>query len=173
MAELHCKALFDGSGLQMSVADRKELGMYPALAMCTPLEQHVIVNRVLQNVSQQLESLEALSGMQSFFLVVNPNDHDDNGFLGGTTFGREFWRGHRGCGAAGAELFKAKCIRSTQSLCSPHPGAVLHPTLQPVPLVPGTSSRKKGPARELKTELYGAVRDALRCVPRKSMYLLR
>ena len=41
-------------------------------------------------MSQELESLETLAGVQSFFLVVNPHDPDDQGFLGGTVVGREF-----------------------------------------------------------------------------------
>ena len=115
------------------------------------------VHQVLQSVSQELESLEKLTGAQSFFLVVNPYDQEDQGFLGGTVVGREFWRGYRGCGAPGAEAFKAHCVRTIpQFAIATTLGTTAHTT------VPSATSRKKGPARELKTELYARIRNALR-----------
>ncbi|TBU48852.1 hypothetical protein BD309DRAFT_986978 [Dichomitus squalens] len=142
MAELHCKFLFDVSSPQaVGTKDREEL-----------------VHRVLKSVSQELESLETLTGAQSFFVIVNPHDQDDQGFLGGTVVGREFWRGHRGCGAPGAEAFKTQCLRVVPQLTT----AAFGPTTRRT--VSNANSRKKGPARELKTELYAGVRDALRAV---------
>ena len=129
-----------------------------------------LVGRTLQNLSQQLESLEALLGLQSFFLVVNPRRSDDKGFLGGTIAGREFWRGHRGCGQAGADIFKAQCRRSRQNPYTPYPPTVLPPLTQSAPLAT-SPPRKKGPARELKAELYGAIRDALRSVEMLRIHL--
>ena len=113
---------------------------------------------VLENVSQEFESLETLAGVQSFFLVVNPHDPDDQGFLGGTVVGREFWRGHRGCGAPGAEAFKAQCTRvATQRSTTVHVQTI-------PPTVQNPASRKVPPARELKNELYAGIRHALRLV---------
>ena len=120
-------------------------------------------DHVLQNVSQQLESLETLAGLQSFFLVVDPSDTEHEGFLGGTVKGREFWRGHRGCGVAGAQSFKAQCVRSQAQ------AAQLPTMLAPAPspsiaqIIPYSDApQKKVQAREVKTELYGSMRDALR-----------
>ena len=109
-------------------------------------------------MSQELESLETLAGIQSFFLVVNPHDPDDQGFLGGTIVGREFWRGHRGCGAPGAEAFKIQCMRAT----TPLPNTVSSYTIPPA--VQNTTSRKTSSAREIKNELYAGLRHALRSV---------
>ncbi|KAH9850376.1 hypothetical protein C2E23DRAFT_836259 [Lenzites betulinus] len=148
MAELHSKYLFGSSGLASPQTDGKEL-----------------TRRVLLDVSRNLESLETLAGLQSFFLVVDPSAQEDNGFLGGTIAGREFWRGHRGCGSAGAQMFKAQCTRSahmSQRPTYPQPVAI-DPMLlpRPAPTSPPTVEAK-GSARELKTELYAAMRDALR-----------
>ncbi len=120
---------------------------------------------MLGNVSQELESLETLAGIQSFFLVVNPHDLDDPGFLGGTVVGREFWRGHRGCGAPGAEAFKAQCMR----VATQRPHIVSAPTIPPI--VQNTASRKTVPAREVKNELYAGIRHALRSVPLRPEYI--
>ena len=109
-------------------------------------------------MSQELESLETLAGVQSFFLVVNPHDPDDQGFLGGTVVGREFWRGHRGCGAHGAEAFKAQCTRVATQRSTTVPVQTIPPTVQ------NPASRKVPPARELKNELYAGIRHALRLV---------
>ncbi|KAI1797120.1 hypothetical protein LXA43DRAFT_1138024 [Ganoderma leucocontextum] len=141
MAELHCKFLFGGAISQPPVDDHKER-----------------IRRVLENVSQELQSLETLAGIQSFFLVVNPHDPDDQGFLGGTIVGREFWRGHRGCGAPGAEAFKAQSMRVIPQLPSTISAHTVPTTVQ------STASRKKGPAREVKNELYAGIRNALRAV---------
>ncbi|KAH9945182.1 uncharacterized protein BXZ73DRAFT_73369 [Epithele typhae] len=144
MAEVHCRSLFGGAGSQNLSDDRRQ-----------------IVSQALQTISQQLESLEALVGLQSFFLAVRPSDPDDAGFLGGTNIGREFWRGHRGCGAPGAELFKTQCARaqnlnmsSVLTAVAPLPTVSVHPATNP--------TRKKQPAHEVKTQLYGAFRDKLR-----------
>ncbi|KAI0787666.1 hypothetical protein C8Q74DRAFT_1253160 [Fomes fomentarius] len=148
MAELHCRSLFVGATTQHA---------------SSTLERKQLIDRVLRIVSQQLESLENVAGLQSFFLVVNPNDLRDEGFLGGTITGREFWRGHRGCGAAGVEAFKARCVRSQvnaprQVMTAGSSHLPPTPQLHPYSDVP----RKKSQAREVKAELYGAMRDALR-----------
>ncbi|RPD74796.1 hypothetical protein L226DRAFT_571079 [Lentinus tigrinus ALCF2SS1-7] len=144
MAELHSRSLFDDAVESSSAAaDRKEL-----------------IGRVLRAISQELESLDTLAGLQSFFLVVNPNDPADEGFLGGTIKGREFWRGHRGCGVAGAQAFKAQCTRVQSQLATPTTISAPLPTT--LPLSTSVLSRKRPQAREVKSELYGAMRDALR-----------
>ncbi|KAI0833482.1 hypothetical protein BC628DRAFT_1507326 [Trametes gibbosa] len=145
MAELHSKYLFGSSELASSQTDSKEL-----------------TRRVLLDVSLKLESLEALAGLQSFFLAVDPYVQEDDGFLGGTIAGREFWRGHRGCGSAGAQMFKAQCARSAQASQRIYSQPVV---TDPILVSTATSlpaSGAKGSARELKTELYAAMRDALR-----------
>ncbi|KAG5352885.1 hypothetical protein C0989_012275 [Termitomyces sp. Mn162] len=107
-----------------------------------------------------LESLFKIAGIQSFILAVDPVNHSDGGFLGGTVVGREFWRGMRNGGDAGAKAFKAHCFRDLES----HPPPVPHED-QPLsssnaaPIPP-----KLPPARSLKTELYDGVRRALRTV---------
>lgn len=116
------------------------------------------VNVVLRHTSQTLETLQEVAGLQSFFLVVNPRDATDEGFLGGTTMGREFWRGHRGCGAAGARAFQAQCMRSAHgSMRNPAVG-----TSTDAPAVINIASQKKGPASSLKAEVYASIRNAIR-----------
>ncbi|KAI0635935.1 hypothetical protein C8Q77DRAFT_1270176 [Trametes polyzona] len=145
IAELHSKYLFESASDGIPTTNKKEL-----------------TRRILLNVSQHLESLETLAGLQSFFLVVDPNDPVDEGFLGGTVLGREFWRGHRGCGSAGAQMFKAQCARSAHARQRSHaPPTAIDPALLPAPASPAPAGTK-GPARELKTELYAAMRSALR-----------
>ncbi|KAG5634924.1 hypothetical protein H0H81_000314 [Sphagnurus paluster] len=103
-----------------------------------------------------LESLYELTGVQSFILAVDASNPSDMGFLGGTIAGREFWRGLRSGGDAGAKAFKNHCLRELE---------LSRPTL-PIAFEDGPSSRassaKAGPARSLKTDLYDGVRKALR-----------
>ena len=94
--------------------------------------------------------------VQSFVLAVDPFDPSDDGFLGGTTTGREFWRGLRGGGAPGALAFKEQCRRSYV----PQMSAARTPPVS----APTVSKSKKTPASLLKTEVYAAVRAALRFV---------
>ncbi|KAI0649105.1 hypothetical protein C8Q79DRAFT_948831 [Trametes meyenii] len=143
VAELHSKCLFENA-ISVPSSSKKEL-----------------VPRILMAVSQQLESLETLVGLQSFFLVVDPTNQDDDGFLGGSVQGREFWRGHRGCGAAGAQAFKARCARAAPALHTHHTSAAVDAVFQQSSIQPPATGTK-GSARELKGELYAAMRDALR-----------
>ncbi|KAH9838478.1 uncharacterized protein C8Q71DRAFT_751459 [Rhodofomes roseus] len=112
------------------------------------------VSSILMATSQTLESLEDIAGLQSFFLVVNPSDPSDEGFLGGTVMGREFWRCHRGCGAAGAKLFQEQCMKAKEAKSG-------ELALPDIPLV-NAPPKKKGPASSLKSEVYSRVRDAIR-----------
>ena len=115
------------------------------------------VRSVLYDASRILESLCEVSGIQSFLLAVDPDNPSDGGFLGGSVLGREFWRGLRGGGEAGAKSFKAHCVRELE----PHLASVSSQE-------EGSSSRamsvpvKQAPAKSLKTDLYENVRKALR-----------
>jgi hypothetical protein len=122
-----------------------------------PYYSFSIVRSVLCDVSRILESLYEVSGIQSFLLAVDPNNPSDDGFLGGTVVGREFWRGLRGGGEAGAKAFRSHCLRELES--NPPPA---------FPNTEGPSSRsssasvKQAPAKSLKNDLYEHVRTALR-----------
>ncbi|OBZ72193.1 hypothetical protein A0H81_07963 [Grifola frondosa] len=140
VAELHCKYLFDQDFEQPSGSE--------------PQQQ---IREILRYTSERLESLETIAGLQSFFLVVNPRNSADEGFLGGTLLGREFWRGRRGCGVPGAEAFKAQCAKAS-GFYAGHGSSMdvaLDSDRQPAQ-VP-----RKG-ARSLKADLYAGVRNAIR-----------
>ena len=102
-----------------------------------------------------LESLQLTAGVQSFVLAVNPNDAEDEGFLGGSSLGREFWRSLRGGGTAGAKALKSLAISTLQN-STPSPQAALHGT--------GVPSRQRETAHSLKSEVYARVRTLLRDV---------
>lgn len=112
------------------------------------------VRNVLLSTSRVLESLQATSGVQSFILAINPNDAEDEGFLGGSSLGREFWRSLRGGGTAGVKALKSLAISTLQDSSSP--SVTLHGT--------GLPSRQKETAHSLKSEVYARVRTLLRHV---------
>lgn len=122
-----------------------------------------IVRPVLLEVSQTLESLHRLTGVHSFFLAVNPGDDSEQGFLGGTTVGRDFWRRLRGGGDAGANNFKTHCLKAgPDAKCTYTPPVAPQ---APLPVVAGPStSQKSSPAHALKNELYNVIRSRLRSV---------
>lgn len=128
------------------------------------------VTRILRSISRALESLLSIGGLESFFLAVDPYDPTDEGFLGGTLLGREFWRGHRGCGAAGARAFQTHCQKSIAGQLPLPQEVPAYPIAVPptshihVPVVQPTNAVKKSPASTLKTEVYASVRNALRSV---------
>ncbi|KAA1467527.1 hypothetical protein DENSPDRAFT_832607 [Dentipellis sp. KUC8613] len=134
VAERHCQYLFDAS---------------------TPsaTSRHERIHSVLVATSRSLESLHATTGIHSFFVVVDPDKPDDDGFLGGTLLGREFWRGLRAGGASGARAFHAQAVQAAQGTTSGS-GAT------PIPAVSATPS--KLPSHQLKAEVYAGVRAALR-----------
>ena len=103
-----------------------------------------------------LETLAATLSVQSFVLAIDPFDPSDDGFLGGTNTGREFWRGLRGGGDPGALAFKEHCRRNYDPQTST--------TRTPPVSAPALSKSKKTPASLLKSEVYAAVRAALRFV---------
>jgi hypothetical protein len=121
---------------------------------------------VLCDTSHTLESLHSLSGTHSFVLTVDPTDAADEGFLGGTVLGREFWRGLRGGGDAGANNFRSHCLKKAER-------ATITTTTQTNNLSSGetslsgaalTAASKRSPASSLKADVYANVRDALRYV---------
>jgi hypothetical protein len=109
------------------------------------------VRNVLLSASQMLESLQVTAGVQSFVLAINPNDAEDEGFLGGSPLGREFWRSLRGGGVAGAKALKSLAISSLQN-STPSSHAA------------GIPSRQRETAHSLKSEVYARVRTLLRDV---------
>lgn len=132
-------------------------------------------------ISHLLESLERVAGLQSFFLVVNPYNSSDEGFLGGTTTGRDFWQGHRGCSTAGAQAFRLFAAHSAASgSTAPEPsvsgepvatGSVTSNSGVASPVhhnVEVANARQKphgkSPAITLKTEVYSKMRAAIRSV---------
>ncbi|KAH9481383.1 hypothetical protein JR316_0005908 [Psilocybe cubensis] len=111
------------------------------------------VRSILCDASHILESLSAVSNTQSFLLAINPSDPSDQGFLGGSVVGREFWRGLRGGGVQGAKAFKVYCANLiSQAEASQNPSNA------------GKSERNVStpPAKSIKSELYESVRNALR-----------
>ena len=121
-----------------------------------PYGSFTAVRSVLCNASRILESLYEVSGVQSFLLAVDPYNPSDGGFLGGSVMGREFWRGLRGGGEAGAKAFKSHCLRESNP---PHAFLRIEKSSSCSNPVPA----KQGPAKSLKNDLYEHVRTALRC----------
>ncbi|KAH9935262.1 hypothetical protein B0H21DRAFT_759281 [Amylocystis lapponica] len=145
VAEWHCRSLFN-------------LPQTTDQVNATPTEQ---IYNALRSTSETLESLYQIARLHSFFLVVNPQDPADDGFLGGTVLGREFWRGYRGCGVAGAKAFKALCVKTTEELAQSGQ-ATPGPQAASSSQGDGISTQKRGPASSLKAEVYSTVRNAVR-----------
>ena len=114
----------------------------------------VLVRDVLRDTSRILESLCEVAGVQSFILAVDPSDTSDNGFLGGSVVGRQFWRGLRGGGEGGARALKAYSINHLQRQSASRQSVHIPRASSPPP--------KGGVARSLKNQLYESVRNALR-----------
>ncbi|KAJ6531817.1 hypothetical protein B0H19DRAFT_1188711 [Mycena capillaripes] len=124
--------------------------------LASPQDRVARVNSVLSDASRILESLCDASGVQSFLLAVDPSNPAGSGFLGGSVLGREYWRGHRGGGDAGAKAFKLHCFKSgAQTAVSSNAEASSSKIASP-------AMPKVAPSRSLKTDLYEAVRKALR-----------
>lgn len=165
IGEWHCKSLFGPTTPDTDLKGKNK----------------EIAAEVLKSISSQLELLQSILGMESFYLAVNPYDPADDGFLGGTLLGREFWRGHRGCGAPGARAFQLFCQKAGQALATPvlppppnasTPHSPLAPSVPPSPypqastsaqpISAGNASAKKGPAGTVRAEVYVTVRNAIR-----------
>jgi len=118
-------------------------------ASADPNDKRNMVQNILKSTSQTLETLFSVASIPSFFLAIDPNDINDEGFLGGTVTGREFWRGLRGGGSAGAKSFKTHCLRSLPA-ASPTSSEISLP-------VPA-----RMPAGAIKAEVYSNARNSLR-----------
>lgn len=112
----------------------------------------LLVSTTLQTVSEHLESLRNIAGRHSFLLVVDPANDSDDGFLGGTILGREFWRGLRGGGTAGARAFKDRCRAEIVQINDRNPNSLANPD----------SASRRTPALAMKYNLYTDMRAALR-----------
>ncbi|KAL0573685.1 hypothetical protein V5O48_008256 [Marasmius crinis-equi] len=123
---------------------------------------------ILVEVSRVLELLYHIWGMQSFILAVDPQYPANESFLGGSTAGRDFWRGLRSGGENGAVSFKQQCIKQMDD-------SSRRERLSPVVEAPGscaplqssstvTSKSSQLSAREVKSELYDRTRRSLRAV---------
>ncbi|KAI5119441.1 hypothetical protein M0805_008380 [Coniferiporia weirii] len=113
------------------------------------------VNGITQTVSALLESLLEVSGHHSLVLVVDPADSEDDGFLGGSVTGREYWRGLRNGGSTGARNFKEYCRKSLDSGLSSQ-------YTRRTETAAGAS--RQTPAVTLKNNLYVEMRSRLRAV---------
>ena len=113
----------------------------------------------MRDISAALESLEVVAGLHSFYLIVDPSSSADDGFLGGTVLGREFWRGHRGCGAPGAQAFKLFCQKSALHHSHASPSSS---HFQQEVKAAGVQLSKKSTASAVKSEVYATVRNAVR-----------
>ncbi|KAF7312243.1 hypothetical protein MIND_00237300 [Mycena indigotica] len=112
----------------------------------TSQDRAVQIKTILSDTSRMLESLGSTVGVESFVLAVDPSDDSQPSFLGGTTVGKEYWRGLRGGGDAGAKAFKSHCVKTQSHNPSSAAAAKSNPTN----------------ARTVKSDLYEAVRKALR-----------
>ncbi|KAJ7274373.1 hypothetical protein B0H12DRAFT_1088364 [Mycena haematopus] len=142
VAEWHFKYLFQQQSTETSGS---------------PQDRKARVSSVLSDASRILESLCDASGVQSFLLAVDPSDATGSGFLGGSLLGREFWRGIRGGGDAGAKAFKLHCFKSGARTPTPSNAEAFSSKTPPPPAVSQVTS-----SRTLKADLYNGVRKALR-----------
>ncbi|KAK0480022.1 hypothetical protein IW261DRAFT_1336202 [Armillaria novae-zelandiae] len=137
-AEWHSKYLFQtrtSASLNTSNVSREDRLAY--------------VKGILCDVSRLLETLQEISGVESFVLAVDPPEPGVEGFLGGSLLGREFWRNLRGGGDSGARAFRLHCTKRQTSVAQGSSSST----------DPETSQK---PALSLKTELYEKMRNALR-----------
>ncbi len=114
---------------------------------------------MLIDTSKALESLADLTGVQSFLLAVDPHSPHDMGFLGGSLVGREYYRGLRGGGTAGAGFFKAYAQKRVPSTSQEEVDSQVV-TAQSNPVAPPVVRS----ARQTKVDLYEIIRSQLRYV---------
>ncbi|KAH9960846.1 hypothetical protein BC827DRAFT_366960 [Russula dissimulans] len=119
----------------------------------TAPNRHQNIRNILLSTSRMLESLHAAAGVQSFVLAINPNDTEDEGFLGGSPLGREFWRSLRGGGTAGVKALKSLAISTLRDSS---------PSSHVAPRGTGIPSRQRETAHTLKSDVYARVRALLR-----------
>lgn len=114
-------------------------------------ERLAYTKKILCDISGLLETLQEMSGVESFVLAVDPPEPGE-GFLGGSLLGREFWRNLRGGGDSGARAFRLHCTKRLVSQTSIAQGSSSSTDLEIV----------QKPALSLKAELYEKMRNALR-----------
>ena len=149
----------------------KESPKVSATWPCPPYEFLILpkARDILVEISRALESLHHIWGIQSFVLAVDPQYPANESFLGGSTAGRDFWRGLRGGGESGATSFKQQCIKQMgDSRHEQSPAAAAFENSE------GSNSgqtsadtvgkQSQPSAREVKSELYDSIRRSLRCV---------
>ncbi|KAG7089604.1 hypothetical protein E1B28_011270 [Marasmius oreades] len=131
-------------------------------------ERATQTRNILVEVSRILESLSHIWGTQSFILAVDPYYPANESFLGGTTAGREFWRGLRHGGETGAMSFKQKCLKAVQNTFSQRNYDESSSNTAPTHELADTSARSSkqqlSTAREVKSALYDGIRNSLRSV---------
>jgi len=148
--EMHCKSLFGLNDAGSSSGQSKG-------------QKHI--QNILNHVSKLLESLERVAGLQSFFLIVNPYNPTDEGILGGTAKGRNFWQGQRGCGPAGVQAFRlASSFPQGMGSASGsgNAGATMPSAAQVVAGPSQSTTKPKAAAMSLKAEVYSCMRAAVR-----------
>lgn len=101
-----------------------------------------------------MESLRATASVESFVLAVDTEEALGGGFLGGTAAGREFWRGLRGGGDAGARAFQAHCKKEIDAIADAFIDFDAGATPAPAPKL----------SASIKAEVYSNFRNALRYV---------
>ncbi|PFH52998.1 hypothetical protein AMATHDRAFT_138738 [Amanita thiersii Skay4041] len=171
VAEWHAKYLFQpkSSTTTATTADKTFPTTTNTDTINVATHWQTRIHSILCEASRVLESLYETSGIQSFLLAVDPPNPADNGFLGGSLLGREFWRSMRGGGKAGAKSFRVYCLKEMP------PPAPLNQPLSiadaTVPAIDSASSssapvpaRRGVTAKSLKTELYDKFRKTLRRV---------
>ncbi|KAK7050994.1 hypothetical protein VNI00_005106 [Paramarasmius palmivorus] len=153
-AEWHSKYLFSPKVSASATTSTTTVAIH------TPnFDRTTETRNILIQVSRALESLGETCGIQSFFLAVDLHDITNEGFLGGTVEGREFWRGLRSGGEHGATTFKQHCIKQLQASAT---NPVEPEASMPPPPEQGTA--KQPSAKSVKLELYESIRKSLRSV---------
>lgn len=114
-----------------------------------------VVQSILRDTSQALDTLHALSGVQAFILAVEPTA--EGAFLGGTVLAREYWRGMRGGGEAGAKSLQTFCLKKMQEITSGESYSSGSTTAD-------AHIQRASNAKTIKAEVYTNIRDALRWV---------
>ncbi|KAJ3567406.1 hypothetical protein NP233_g6385 [Leucocoprinus birnbaumii] len=150
VAEWHAKMLFTVASGNPTAVD----GSVGGITLDTRATQ---VRNILIETSKVLESLSEVLGIQSFILAVDPQNSQDAGFLGGSLVGREFYRGLRGGGTAGASSFKSYAQKRLPSIQD-------EVTMQDASTHSSPAPPTARSARQVKVDLYEAIRSQLRKV---------
>jgi hypothetical protein len=166
VAEWHCSHLFQSSSLQClsqgtsKTASKSKSGTV-IFSYCLEKDRvlSLVAQSVLTDTSNQLETLGHITGIESFFLAVDPADIKNDGFLGGTVAGREFWRGQRYGGQSGAKAFQLHCLKLA-AVSSSTPSDSTQDNADTV--ASSSSPVESSSGAKVKAELYETFRNALR-----------